>query len=164
MDSKDISYLALFESASKHPLNLETGLYTDRMKNFLNTEHLTYEHRRILIRNHIEQEHEQLQNALAENQGRHIKLYSACISLAHVSRWSESEERVGLFDESVQGTMSITNDLARLDALCAIAFYSRSDCDQIQISTGRSLQQEIEYKFNDIYPTLPLLLNTAIFI
>jgi hypothetical protein len=60
--------------------------------------------------------------------------------------------------------MSIQNQLARLDALCVIALYSYSDLDRIEIDKNRSIQMEIEYQFNEIYPNLPPLLQTAIFI
>jgi hypothetical protein len=145
-------------------MNYETGLYIDKNEDFINVENIPDEQRRKLIIERFAHEYQRFRDALVANDGRNIKLYSACVSLAHICRWTEDERKLYLLNESVQGAMSITNKLARLDALCVIVLYSHSDYAQMQVSTGRSVRQEIEHQLNDIYPTLPLLLHAAIFI
>jgi hypothetical protein len=162
--TKYSEYLAMFEINKEHALNYETGQYIKRVETITSADEIVDEERRRIIRDDIEQEHQRHQNALIENDGRNIKLYSATVSLAHACRWSADERKLCLLDESVQGAMLITNKLARLDALCVIGFYSQSDYNQIHVNTGRSLQQEIEYQFNEIYQTLPLLLHAASFL
>ncbi|CAF4621682.1 unnamed protein product, partial [Rotaria sp. Silwood2] len=126
--------------------------------------YLTDEERKRVIQDNIEQEYQRLKNASVENDQRNVKLYSASISLARICRWTDDGRKSFLLEQSINGAMSIQNKLARLDALCVIAFYLHSDYDQIRIDRDRSLKKEIEHQFNEIYPTLPLLLQTIIFI
>ncbi|CAF2498035.1 unnamed protein product [Rotaria sp. Silwood2] len=162
--TKDSSYLSEFEATKQRPINYETGLYINKLEHFVPANDMTDEERKALMKECIEQEQHRLEYALTDNDERSMKLYSACISLACICRWTEEENQLSLLEESVQGAMSITNKLSRLDALCMIAFYSRLGYKEIQVNGNRSLQKEIEYQFNEIYSELPLLLHTAIFI
>ena len=154
LNPKDSYLLRAFENARQRPI-------TDQMKDFPTIEHMSDEVRRKLIDECIEQEYQRLENALTENDERDMKLYSASISLAYICTWSKEHNR--LFEFSIQGAISIDSKFIRLDALCAIAYYSQSDYNQIIVGI-RSLQNEIEYQLNEIYTNLPLLLHTAIFI
>ncbi|CAF3493769.1 unnamed protein product [Rotaria sp. Silwood1] len=163
---KDSEALGTFEIKKQCSMNYETGQYTDTDtdENPFDGTDLIDEQRQTVIQDNIEQEYERLQNASIENDQANIKLYSASISLAHVCHWTEDERKLSLLEQSIHGAMSIQNKLARLDALCIIALYSYSDYDRIKIDRDRSLEKEIEQQFNEIYPNLPLLLQTAIFI
>ncbi|CAF3536379.1 unnamed protein product [Rotaria sp. Silwood1] len=162
----DSILLDIYETKRKRPTNYETGQYMDRDTNFFKGSHLKDEKRKTIIRTNIEQEYQRLQNALTSinNEQKDIKLYSASISLAHICHWTDDEKKLFLLEQSINGAMSIQNQPARLDALCLIALYSHSDYDQIKVDRNRSLKMEIEHQFNEIYPNLPLLLQTAIFI
>ena len=116
------------------------------------------------MNDNIDQEHQRLQNALTTSEGRNMNLYSACVSLAHVCRWTENERRLSLLQECIQAAMLIKNKTARLDALCVIALFSQTDYEQIKVNTSRSIYEEIEHQLMVIYPTLPLLLHAAVFI
>ncbi|CAF2837444.1 unnamed protein product [Rotaria sp. Silwood2] len=164
LTSKDPDALDNFEKQRKRSMNLETGRYMDTDKKFFKGSYLTDEKRKTIIRNNIQQEYERLQNASIDNDERNVKLYSSSISLARLCRWTEDERKLFLLEQSINGAMSIQNKLARLDALCVIAFYSHSVYDHIKVDRDRSLTMEIEHQFNEIYPNLPLLLQTAIFI
>ncbi|CAF2543739.1 unnamed protein product [Rotaria sp. Silwood2] len=164
LDAKDSTYLNVFEATKKHPMNFKSGMYINKNENFVPVHHILDEERRVLIKKYIEEEQQRLQNALAESDGKSMKLYSACISLARTCRWTQDDNRLTLLEYSVQGALSIDNKLARLDALCVIGFYSHSDCDQIKTKNGTSLQKEIDFHLHEIYPDLSLLLHTAIFI
>ena len=158
------SYFSNFESARQRPMNYETGLYTNRIEHFPRGIPIAEEERRKLIEECIEEEHQRLRSALINDGVTRTNMYSACISLARVCRWSDDKNRLHLLQESVQGAMTIDNKLVRLDALCMIAFYSYSDYNQIQVNQEKSLRNEIEYQLDDIHPGLPLLLHAAIFI
>ncbi|CAF4366070.1 unnamed protein product [Rotaria sp. Silwood2] len=162
--AKDSTYLNVFEATKKHPMNFKSGMYINKNENFVPEHHMLDEERRILIKKYIEEEQQRLQNALAESDGKSMKLYSACISLARTCRWTHDDNRLTLLEYNVQGALSIDNKLARLDALCVIGFYSHSDYDQIKTKKGTSLQKEIDFHLHEIYPDLSLLLHTAIFI
>jgi hypothetical protein len=164
LHSKDSRFIDMFEIIRHHPMNYETGRYINKDEEFLGAKAMTDEKRRTLIEKCIEQEHQRLRNALDENHGTSMKIYSACVSLVRLCRWSDDKNRLHLLEESVQGAMLINNKLVRLDALCMIAFYSHSDYNKIQVSQERFLQNEIEHQLNDVYPDLPLLLHAAIFI
>ncbi|CAF5112669.1 unnamed protein product, partial [Rotaria sp. Silwood1] len=153
-----------FEKKRKHAMNHETDQYTDTREDPFQGSYLTDEEWKTIIQNNIEQVYERLQNASIENDQRNVKLYSASISLARICRWTEDERKLFLLEQSINGAMSIQNKLARLDALCVIAFYSHSDYHRIKVGRDRSLQKEIEHQFNEIYSNLPLLLQTAIVI
>ncbi|CAF2498080.1 unnamed protein product [Rotaria sp. Silwood2] len=161
---KDSDALGNFEIQKQRSMNYETGQYTDTDENPFYGTDLIEEQQKTIIRDNTEQEYERLQNASIENDKSNIKLYSASISLAHVCHWTEEERKLSLLEQSIYGAMLIQNKLARLDALCVIAFYSYSDYDRIKVGGNRSLQKEIDHQFNEIYPNLPLLLQTAIFI
>ncbi|CAM4931504.1 unnamed protein product [Rotaria socialis] len=160
----DSYLLHRFEISKEYPIDGETGLQMDRIENFASGNGMSDEKRRSLIDKCIKKEHERFRNALFENEERNTKLYSACISLARVSRWAQEEKKLHLFEESIRGAMSIEPKLMRLDALSVILIYSHSDYHPIQVNKSRSLQKEIEFLFNQIYPNLPVLLQTAIFI
>ncbi|CAF4930573.1 unnamed protein product, partial [Rotaria sp. Silwood1] len=145
-------------------MNYATGQYTDTDEDFFDETDLIDEQQKTITRDNIEQEYERLQNASIENDTPNIKLYSASVSLAYVCNWNEDERKLSLLQQSIHGAMLIQNKLARLDALCVIALYSYSDYDRIKIGRDRSLQKEIEHQFNEIYPNLPILLQTAIVI
>ncbi|CAF1283491.1 unnamed protein product [Rotaria sordida] len=160
---EDSRSLGSFELKRQRPMDNQTGQYTDTDKNIFDGKDLTDEQRKTLIQHYIEQEYERLQNAKIEND-ENMKLYSASISLAHICRWAEDERRLSLLEQSINGAMSIENKIARLDALCAIAFYAHIDFDKLEVSRDMSLQKEIKHQFNEIYPDLPLLLHAAIFL
>ena len=168
--TKDLEYMATYESKRHLPINEETDdgeeddQSTDKNEKIFGGGDLSDDERVTLVKAYIDGEHERIQIAFTENNGRNSKLYSASISLARICRWSEDERRLSLLNESVRAAMLITNKLAQLDALCVIALNSHSDHDRIQLDTNRYLQEEIEYQFNEIYTTLPLLLHTAILI
>ncbi|CAF1210204.1 unnamed protein product [Rotaria sordida] len=160
----DSILLDIYEKKRKRPTNYETGQYMDKDTDFFKGCHLKDEKRKTIIQTNIEQEYQRLQNASINNDLKNIKLYSASISLAHICHWTDDEKKLFLLEQCINGAMSIQNQLARLDALCLIALYSYSDYDRIKIDRDRSLKMEIERQFNEIYPNLPLLLQTAIFI
>jgi hypothetical protein len=162
--TKDSIYLSDFEAARQVPFDYETGLYINRVEYFYFGDDITDEERRTVIEKSIEQEHQRLGDAFTQNDQTTMKIYSASISLARISRWTHHDNRLHLLEQCVQGAMSIKNKLIRLDALCMIAFYSHSDYNQIEVNQRRSLQKEIEYQLQDVYPDLPLLLHTAILI
>ena len=164
LDKNDSYILQAFEISRKYPMSYESGLYLDRMENFPLADHISDKEQRTLIKECIKQEHQRLRNALINADGIGMKLYSACVSLARVSRWTEEEKRLQLLEESIRGAMSIDSKLMRLDALSVILFYSHSDYHRIEVSKGRSLQKEIEYQFNEVFSDLPVLLHTAIFL
>ncbi|CAF4604917.1 unnamed protein product [Rotaria sp. Silwood1] len=153
-----------YETKRKRSMNHETGQYTDIDNNSFQGSYLTEEERKTIIHDNIEQEYQRLQQASIENDQRNIKLYSASVTLARLCCWTDDKRKLFLLEQSINGAMSIQNKLARLDALCLIAFYSHSDYDQIKVNKDRSLKMEIEHQFNEIYPNLPLLLHTVIFI
>ncbi|CAF2765833.1 unnamed protein product [Rotaria sp. Silwood2] len=162
---KKFSYfLQGFEAHRKFSMDYETGLYLDKIDNFPPGDDMSDEERRTLVQACINQEHKRLRNSLIEHDERSINLYSACVSLACICRWAQDDRKLHLLEESVRGAMSIESKLVRLDALSVILLYSHSDCHRIQASNGRSLQKEIEHQFNEIFPDLPILLHTAIFI
>jgi hypothetical protein len=162
--TKDSYYLSQFENTRQLPMNYETGRYVYRAEYFRVGKDITDQERRTLIEKCVAEEYQRLRDASAENDGRSMKMYSACISLARTCRWSHDNNRLHLLEECIQGAMSINNKLVRLDALCVIAFYSHSDYNQIYVNQGRSLQKEIDYQLHDVYPNLPLLLHATIFI
>ena len=140
----------------------ETGDYINRLEYFRDGNPMTEEERRKLIEKCIEEEYRRLRDALNGNDDNSSMIYSACVSLAGVCRWSHDKSRLHLVEESVRGAMLIKNKLVRLDALCIIAFYS--DYNQIRANRERSLCEEIDYQLYDIYSKLSLLLHTTIFI
>ncbi|CAF4096500.1 unnamed protein product [Rotaria sp. Silwood2] len=160
----DSILLDIYETKRKRPTNYETGQYMDRDTDFFKGSHLKDEKRKTIIRTNIEQEYQRLQNASINNDQKNFKLYSASISLAHICRWTDDERKLFLLEQCINSAMSIQNQPVRLDALCLIALYSHSDYDKIKLDRDRSLKMEIERQFNEIYPNLPLLLQTAIFI
>ncbi|CAF3276523.1 unnamed protein product [Rotaria sp. Silwood2] len=164
LDLKESDALDAFEKRRKLSINHETDQYTHIDKDSFLGSYLTDEERKRVIQDNIEQEYQRLKNASVENDQRNVKLYSASISLARICRWTDDGRKSFLLEQSINGAMSIQNKLARLDALCVIAFYLHSDYDQIRIDRDRSLKKEIEHQFNEIYLTLPLLLQTIIFI
>ena len=161
---KDSYILQGFETSRKYPMDYKSGLYLNRSENFPLGDQMSDREQRILIKECIKQEQQRLRNALIDTDGIGTKLYSACVSLAHICRWTEEEKKSHLFEESIRGAMSIDSKLMRLDALIVILIYSHSDYQQIEVSNGRSLQKEIEHQFNEIFSDLPVLLHTAIFL
>ncbi|UJR20398.1 hypothetical protein I4U23_023529 [Adineta vaga] len=161
---KDPDVLSTPHMYRQRSINILTGEYTDRISTHFGTYAVTDEQRRGHINDCIKEEQQRFQTARSANDGDSRRLYAASISLACICRWTDEERRQILLEDSVQGAVLITNRLVRLDALCVIAFYSYSKYKKILVNTGRSLQEEIEYQLNEIYPTLPLLLHTIIFL
>ncbi|CAF2149926.1 unnamed protein product [Rotaria magnacalcarata] len=162
--TKDSDTLGSFELKRQRSMNNETGRYEDTDKTPFSGTDLMDEQRTTLIQNNIKQEYERLQSTRMENDEKNMKLYSASISLGHICRWAEDERRLSLLEQSINGAMSIENKIARLDALCVIAFYAYVNFDKLEVSKDKSLEKEIEHQFNEIYPDLPLLLHAAMFL
>jgi hypothetical protein len=162
--TKDSYFLSIYENTRQQPMNYETGVYVNKVKHFPGGNDMVGDERRKLIERCIEEEHQRLRDALKQNHGTSTNLYSACVSLARVCRWTDDKNRLNLLEESVQGAMSIDNQLVRLDALCMIGFYCHSDYYNIQVNQERSLHEEIDYQLRGIYSDLPLLLHTTMFI
>ena len=153
-----------YETQRHRRFNERTGRYRNRDQNVFKGKDIVDEHRRALVENYIGDEYERLQNVSNEDDTRNMNLYSISVTLARICRWTEDERRLFLLKQSINGAMSIQNKLARLDAICVIAFYSHTDFEQIRLDRGQTLQEEIEFQFNEIYPTLPSLLHAAIFL
>lgn len=164
LPKKDSHMLQCFENSKLYPIDEETGLYVEKTENFFPGNDISDDERQTLIKNYIKQEHQRFRKALIENDKGSTTIYAACISLARICRWAPDKKRFHLLGECIRGAMSIEAKLVRLDALSVILLYSHSDFHRIKLTSGRSLQKEIEHQFNEVFPDLPLLLHVAIFI
>ena len=156
LPERDSSILQRFETSKQYSM--------DRVETFPPGFDMTDEGRQRLIKEYIKQEHMRFRNALIENDGKSMKLYATCISLARICKWAPEARKLHLLEESIRGAMIIESKLMRLDALSVILLYSHSDYHRITASKDRSLQKEIEYQLNVIFPDLPILLQTTMFI
>ena len=161
----DSILLDIYERKRRYPTNYQTGKYMDEDHYLFKGSYLKDQQLKTIIQNSIQQEYQRLENALKTDDRKCLKLYSASISLAFISHWTDNEKsKLDCLEKSINGAMLIENELVRLDALSIIALFSFSNYDQIRINENRSLKTEIEDQFHQIYPNLSLLLQTTILI
>lgn len=154
LSSLDSILLDIYHRKSLCPINTQTGKYFLEDQFFFKGTNLEIGQVQSMITQHIEQ----LRLPPCEEE-EDMKLYCSSICLSLISRW-----RNELFDQSLCLAMKIINPLIRLDVLCGIALFSSFDLDKVGMKTDRSLKEEIEYELNELYPSLPLLVQTTMFI